>query len=786
MRKLNYWFLASLLSGALLITSCSDKDDDPTPTPPAPEVVKDKMSEGTEVSPANMTMSALSGFVYDSDGNPLPYVKVISGSKSCETGMDGGFVLDEVKTEGDRSIVTFSCRGYFDAVRSMPTKAGDVWEVVMVSTADGGNVAIKEDMPTDQDNSVQTSQGMTVELQAEGFIYAESGTPLGEDDKVTAKVLYLSPDDEDFATMMPGGDLAALNESSEPVQLVSYGMVCVNLTAGGERVQLANEKEATLTFPVPDRFKDSEIPAEIPLWSFDEEKGLWIYEDVATYDPDKNAYVGKVKHFSWVNLDYAQSRATLIVNVTDSAGNVIPNQAVDIDGQKTNFTNVNGKLECYVPINTDFYVAVRSSDYSNYNPEIKVNVDKILTAGETKTVNIKLPVLNHISGKVDNSGKGNNLSAIWIEYVENGADKSTKPVHTDAQGQFILNAPYGYRGAAKLVLMASDGSRHEFDITLDGKDHAYTLGIETNTSSGGVITYTPNSGASVSVVVPPIFVTDYQGAMIFDNRLSFRYYYYDYNAGRNNFLDLNVDVNNYSVNKKVYNNDDSYFSLYATDLNDLNFVVKTLTVTKNASGTFTFQVDGDARKYDYDSKNYMTVGAVNGEFTVPMLFVAKSIRKIGAKDGSFPSFTPWIEGDSASLGIQITESKALGKGVLLMFPGRKHSYDDFKTFVAQAKTALGDPIDSYVPDETAPGFDPDECEARCSFYKDGKYVLVSFRGWNKDFNGEEEWILSEITHHGGDGIMRLFSGDEVFSYIQVFALEGLRSIPDYNYYYNAK
>ena len=53
------------------MTSCSDKNDS-DPTPPAPEVVKDKMSKGTEVSPANMTMSALSGFVYDSDGNPLP------------------------------------------------------------------------------------------------------------------------------------------------------------------------------------------------------------------------------------------------------------------------------------------------------------------------------------------------------------------------------------------------------------------------------------------------------------------------------------------------------------------------------------------------------------------------------------------------------------------------------------------------------------------------------------------------------------------------------------------
>ena len=774
MKKLNFWFLASLLSGALLITSCSDKNDDPDPTPPAPQP-KSTITDGTAVNPTNMTMSKLSGFVYDSKGNPLPYVRVTSGTKSCETGLDGGFVLDEVKTEGDRSIVKFSCRGFFDAIRSMPTKVGDVWEVVMASADNGGNVAVKEDMSTDQDNSVQTIQGMTVELQAEGFIDANSGLPLDENDRVTANVLYLSPDDEDFATMMPGGDLAALNEDNDPVQLVSYGMVCVNLTAGGERVQLADGKPATLTFPVPDKFSGSETPlAEIPLWSFDEDKGLWIYEGVATYDPDKNAYVGQVTHFSWVNLDYPQSRATLIVNVTDSAGNVLPNQAVDIDGQKTYFTNVNGKVECYVPINTDFYVTVRSSDYSNYSPEIKVDVAKILTAGETKTVDIKLPVLKHISGKVENSGKGNNLSTLWIEYVEDGVNKSIKPVHTDAQGQFILNAPFGYIGAAKLVLMASDASRHEFDITLDGKDHAYTLGIETSTSSGGVITYIPNSGASVSVVVPPLFVTDYQGVVAFDNGLNFSCY---------DGIDLHVSINNYSVNKKVYGSDDVDFNLYAENVTANSYVVNTMTVTKNESGTFTFQVDGDAQIYSWDNVNKVynriPTGTFNGEFSVPMLFVGKSLRKIVAKD-AFPRFTPWIDGDTASLGIQITESMSLGKGVLLMYSGKKHSYNDYKTLMEQAKTALGDPIEIDNPDETVDGFNPDECDARCSFYKDGKYVKLMFNG-NRNDEDVDEWILEEMQHFGGAGILGMLLDGEL-SYIQVLVLEGLRSIPDLNNY----
>ena len=781
MKKINFWLIACLFAGAILTTGCDKSNDDPEPTPPAPKITEDKISEGTAVDPTKMTMSALSGFVYDSDGTPLGNVKVTSGTKSCMTTPDGGFVLDEVKQVNGRSIVKFSCSGYFDVIRSMPTVEGDVWEVVMSSIYSSSNeekVASSTKYPN-QDNRVQTSKGMTVDLQADGFKFADSGEPLGYYDYVTAQILYLNPDDKDFANMMPGGDLAALNADNEQVQLVSYGMVCVNISANGRKVQLADGKPATLTFPVPDKFNDSELPAEIPLWSFDEEKGLWIYEGVATYDSEKNVYVGTVTHFSWVNLDYPEKRATLKVNVKDEAGNVIPNLAVDIDGQKTCFTNVNGVVECFVPINTDFYVTVRSHDYSNYSPEVKVNVGGIATAGDTKTVNIVLPVLNHISGKVLNSGKGNNLSTLWIEYIENSDNKSTKAVHTDAQGQFILNAPYGYRGAAKLILMASDGSTHEFDITLDGNDHAYTLGIETDTSTGGVITYTPNDGTPVSVVVPPVFATDYRGVVVFDNSLSFSYD--DYSMNR--YTNLQVVIEDYSVSKKVYNNDNAYFSLSTDNITANSYVVNTMTVTKNEYGTFTFQMDGDAQNYNWVNNNpvYTTVGTYNGEFTAPLLLTAKTLRKIGAKDASFPSFTPWIEGDSAFAGIQITESKALGKGVILMYSGRKHSYNDYKTFMAQAKAALGDPIDSYAPDETAPGFDADECDARCTFYKDGKYVKIIFCGWRKDDNNEnEEWIFEEMQHHGGEGSLRMLMGENEISYIQVLVLEGLKSIPDFN------
>ena len=764
MKKLNFWFLASLLSGALLITSCSDKnnDSDPTPTPkPRYQPAKDAKSDGTKVNPADMTMSALSGFVYTPDSIPLQNVQVTSGTKSCLTGPDGGFVLDEVKKVGDRSIVKFSCNDYFDVIRSMPTVDGDVWEVVMNlrSYYDNERVQIEYGMNSDENNSVQTSQGMTVDLQANGFKYADSGEPLGPYDYVTAEILYLSPDDNDFATMMPGGDLAAIDKSENPVQLVSYGMVCVNLaTNNGKRVQLADEKPATLTFPVPDRFSGSEIPDEIPLWSFDEEKGLWIEEGVAHYDRDNNVFVGEVKHFSWVNLDYPELRATLKVNLKDEAGNVIPNQAVDIDGQRTYFTDKNGVVECYVPINTDFYVTVRSRDYSNYSPEVKKDVAKITAAGETTTVDIVLPVMKHLTGKVVNSGQGNNLSSLWIEY---GEGKFTKAVHTDAQGQFILNAPFDYTGAAKLVLLASDASRHEFDIELDGNDHDYTLSIETDKSTGGVITFTRTNGVAKSILISPLFVSDMQGVEIVDGMLNLSV----------NYDDLNIFINNYSESKTAYS--DASIDLYTGD-NDIYRVqddTAYIRVTNNKYYNYTFNVDCDAQLVNYKGNNeytYTTIGTLKGEISAPLLGVGKTIRNISAKSSSFPKFTPWINGDTAAVGLQITDSQALGTGVLLWFFGDKYNYNDYKAFRTQAKAALGEPVLCDEPNESASGFNAETYDglAQSCFYKDGKFIKVSM-GWGYD-NPEV------FTHMGFWSL-----GDTEMARVQVLVLEGLSSCPDY-------
>ena len=536
-------------------------------------------------------------------------------------------------------------------------------------------------------------------------------------------MFYLSPDDENFAAMMPGGDLAAVRTDGSEVQLISYGMTLVNLQSNyGNKLQLADGKPATLNFPVPEKFKN-DTPSEIPLWSFNESTGLWEEEGKATYDASTQTYVGTVTHFSWVNLDYPESRSTLKVVVKDEAGNVVPNVCVDIDGQRNYFTNVKGEAELYVPINTAFYVKVHSEDYSNYSPEVKVDVDAITTAGTTKTVNITLPTLAHISGKVVNSGKGNSLSTLWIEY--NG--KSTKRIHNDATGQFYMNAPADYTGAAKLKLRASDGSMHTYDITLDGKDHAYTFDIKTDEATGGTITYTPSGESAKTIIVPPVYYEDMAGVSLVDNHLS----YNNYGSGS-----LTIDIDGYSESTTSYSNVKFYFYNDGISGECAN---GTATVTKNEYGNMRFQISGTIKYGDWSTGSYVEkTASVKGDFTAPLLGKGKGLKNISTKSSEFPSITPWLNGKSATLGLQITESERLGTGVLLWYFNDNLNYSDYLNLKNQAKAALGDPVAVYDGGDTATEDWSDMCMAY--FYKDGRFIMVSYCPWRQ---GEEEYMQDQ-------------------------------------------
>ena len=100
--------------------------------------------------------------------------------------------------------------------------------------------------------------------------------------------------------------------------------------------------------PVPSNLQAS-APTQIPLWSFNNELGLWVEESVATLQGDK--YVGEVSHFSFWNCDITFSIVQLDMQFVDGNGIPIVNQmvtaslnnnAITLSGYTDNDGNVTG------------------------------------------------------------------------------------------------------------------------------------------------------------------------------------------------------------------------------------------------------------------------------------------------------------------------------------------------------------------------------------------------------------------------------------------------------------
>lgn len=450
--------LALCAATALAMTACSSETSEITLDPEVPEV-----PGGNDVDPeapvkGEMKSADLCGFVTDTKGNPLEGVTVKSGTHSTVTNRMGGFTLSEADVNGGRSIVTFSKDGYFSLVRSVEFAQGEDWSVALCPK---GNSDISAERTFESSAAVELKAGGLVnKLPANGFKNRATGEPFTG--KVKAEMVYLDPNDDTFAEMMPGGDLAAVNASNERVRLISYGMTSVNLSDGnGTALQLADGSEATLQFPIPAGM-EKDAPAEMPLWSFNESTGLWEQEGTAVKKGD--CYEGTVKHFSWVNLDYPEQEGTVRGHVADTDGTPISGITVRV-GQINTRTDAAGNFTQQVPANVAFNVTVESRYYGNYSPEVSVAVAPIAPKGSA-SVSLVLPAMKNVTGRVVNGTEPVNNAIVWVEY--NGV--ATTPVRSDDAGMFRVDISSTGRGSARVCVIPYTGMEKSFDITLTGEN----------------------------------------------------------------------------------------------------------------------------------------------------------------------------------------------------------------------------------------------------------------------------------------------------------------------------
>lgn len=739
--SLTFMFMA-LLMMLMTFASCSkiqdllnegDDDDDDDGGINPPELVEGRMED-----------IALSGIVRDASGTPIEGVSIVSGSSAATTNTDGFFEFDQIQVVSvlnDRSVVRFSKAGYFDVVRSMDADDdaadGASWEVVMCKKENNDFTSIKT-YSSSSDQTLQAGE-MKIDMPQDG--YKVDGTGASYTGKVKSEMVYLDPNNERFSEMMPGGDLAAVRSDNSSAKLVSYGMTDLNMYAeNGDKLQLKDGSKAKLTFPIPAGMGENP-PASIPLWSFNEKTGLWEEEGSAALQG--NVYVGEVAHFSWVNLDYPERQGTVYGYVKDDTGKILPGVRLNIGQLLTStVTQSNGYYSHEVPANTDFSISVKDLYYGGINQKVSVKVPA-LSPGERRKVDITLPHLVRVYGKVMNERGDGIRSSVWVQTEK----AKTEVLQTDVDGNFNVYVPKDMKGKATVYARTYRGDEVSKDITIKDKDVYVELIVS---GSGGVNT---NMIRIFSDVLGneewpiPTYTSPISGVLLLDDNLMLM------PEERANIF-MSILVAHYDKEKTTYTDGvTAYVTNQAEKRLFRTMPGKEMKCTVQRSGNdFVFSLIGDgvfgkesSDEDDADEPVYdENAGLVGKMMSYPLLAAAKTLRNIKPVDAGFPSFTPQLEA-KAPLALLITESLKLGKGGIIYYNGGSSDYKTLKN--AAVKLGL-----------TNMGEDNENGGMYVIFYSAKKKILITL-----EYDSEATGVTDKTT----------LEDAEEYAPIQLTVLDGI-------------
>ncbi len=300
---------------------------------------------------AEFVRATLSGRVTDEHQMPVTGARVTAGSTNIVTDADGYFTITNVYVDQNAAVVKVEKAGYFTGTKTIMVEVEKNNPVTIelipktiagtISGASGGDVTVP-------------AAGGSIHLEPNGVTDPQSNKPYTG--AVTVSAYFIDPSAENFREIMPG-TLRGITTNNDETGLQSFGMMAVELNgAGGEKLQIASGKKATLHFPIPTALR-SQAPSTIPLWSLDENTGLWKEEGQATRQG--NEYVGDVSHFSFWNCDAPFPIVNFTVTVHDQQGQPISGGEVVISSNLTDttsisasgYTNAEGLVKGALPAN---------------------------------------------------------------------------------------------------------------------------------------------------------------------------------------------------------------------------------------------------------------------------------------------------------------------------------------------------------------------------------------------------------------------------------------------------
>ncbi len=261
----------------------------------------------------NTAQKNFQGVVLDTNGLPVSGATVTIGTGTVTTNLKGFFTFKNASVKENFALIKVTKSGYVNASRVLvPTNGINRVNIMMIpavttSTITAGSIS-----------TVSLPNGTKVKFDG-SFKDANGNAYSGN---VSVGVFHLAPSSQYLNELMPGSFLAT-NSGGNTRVMETFGMLHVQLTgSAGQNLQIANGHTAEITVPV-DASQTSSSPGTIPLWSYNEETGIWQEDGSAT--KIGNAYVGTVSHFSWWNCDAQFEQATMKVTVKNAAGQVLPN-----------------------------------------------------------------------------------------------------------------------------------------------------------------------------------------------------------------------------------------------------------------------------------------------------------------------------------------------------------------------------------------------------------------------------------------------------------------------------
>jgi hypothetical protein len=413
--------------------------------------------------------STVSGFITNETDAAVNGATVQAGGSSTTTDKYGYFEISNVQVVKNAAVVTVSKPGYFNGIKTFIASAGHsgFFRIKLLPKTIQGNF----DAATG--GTVTLTNGLSFTFPA-GAVVLASSTSTAYTGQVSVAAQWLNPTANDIHQTMPG-DLRGLDSLGFMRVLTTYGMSATELTgAGGELLQIATGKKATISFPISSAANAS-APSNIPLWYFDETIGLWKEQGNAV--KSGSTYVGEVSHFSWWNCDLPNATVPLIFNVVDGTGQPVSGVYVNIVPTTSNswshaggYTDSTGHVSVLVTANASYTLSIYGDCGSWNNPAYTQDFSVGTTPVDLGNITLTGPSVANVSGTVECTGSP--LADAYVVMTK-GYYNFRYPVNADGTYSFTTTI---CSGSAPVTLVAENLSTMQ-----SGTSQTFTLVSGNNT-----------------------------------------------------------------------------------------------------------------------------------------------------------------------------------------------------------------------------------------------------------------------------------------------------------------